>query len=169
MNGPHRRPQAPPEAPDPGPAPAVGWCPSGLPDRPESVVLGVRSGADGRTVYLADPVPAAQAAHLAPEGAQPRRVLRFASHCESACPNRVGESCGLVDRIVALPDPAVGEAIPPCHLRAQCRWWQQTGVLACHRCPAASLLTLAGDRRVTPVADPATTIEQLEAWIAAEG
>ncbi len=147
----------------------VSWCPSGLADRPESVVLGVRSGEDGGVVYLADPVPARDVVGLVPEGVEPRRVLRFASHCESDCRQRVGTECGLVNRIVALPGPPQGSAVPRCHLRQQCMWWSQNGVAACHRCPAVSSLVTKDDDLGNLVADPSTTKEQLQAWIAAEG
>ncbi|WP_225447156.1 hypothetical protein [Streptacidiphilus sp. PB12-B1b] len=147
--------------------PGVSWCPSGLPDRPESVVLGVRSGEDGSVAYLAEPVPAAEVIGLVPEGVEPRRVLRFASHCEADCVQRVGSECGLVNRIVALPDPAPGSGVPRCHLRTQCKWWRQSGVDACRRCPAVVSLVRTDDDLGNLVADPATTREQLEAWVAA--
>ncbi|MFJ3904454.1 hypothetical protein [Streptomyces sp. NPDC090025] len=151
-----------------GPAP-VHWCPSGAPDRPESVVLGVRGGADGRVAYLAEPTPAAQVLPLIPEGVPATRVLRFASHCVSECGNRVGTRCGLIDRMAALPAAAADTApVPRCHLRAECKWWHQSGVDACRRCPAVSTTTLADDALGAVVADPATTREQLAEWIAAD-
>ena len=144
----------------------VSWCPSGLSDRPESIVLGVRSGDDGGIAYLADPVPATEVLGMIPEGVEPRRILRFASHCESSCANRLGSRCGLVDRIVAVPGPPQAASVPRCHLRAHCKWWEQTGVDACHRCPAVTTLTLADDELGQLVADPTTTREQLDDWIA---
>ncbi len=146
----------------------VRWCPSGAMDRPESVVLGVRSQDDGSVAYLDQPVPASEVLALVPEGIEPRRILRFASHCEASCSNRVGTECGLIDRITAVPAPPSAATVPRCHLRPRCKWWGQTGVEACHRCPAVSTLMLADDELGNLVADPATTPEQLEAWIAAE-
>ncbi|WP_240108210.1 hypothetical protein [Streptomyces sp. MUM 203J] len=153
-----------------GAEPPVAWCPSGAPDRAESVVLGVRSGPEGQVSYLAEPVPAAQVVDALPEGVPPTRVLRFASHCVSDCGNRVGTSCGLVDRVTAVPPPsgAEGRPVPRCHLRAQCKWWHQSGVAACHRCPAVSTATLDDDPLAKLVADPSTTREQLETWIASQ-
>jgi hypothetical protein len=112
-------------------------------------------------------VPAAEVVGLVPEGVEPRRVLRFASHCESNCAQRVGSECGLVDRILALPDPARDSAVPRCHLRTQCKWWRQRGVDACHRCPAVVSLVRTDDGLGNLVADPSTTREQLDAWMAA--
>lgn len=151
------------------PAQPVHWCPSGAPDQPESVVLGVRSGAGGQVGYLAEPLPAAEVVGAIPEGIPATRVLRFASHCVSECANRVGERCGLIDRMRALPAASAESApVPRCHLRTHCKWWDQVGVDACRRCPAVSTAVLSGDALGVLVADPATTREQLEAWIAAE-
>ena len=97
----------------------VSWCPSGLADRPESVVLGVRSGEDGDVAYLAEPVPAHEVMSLIPEGIEPRRVLRFASHCESDCRQRVGDTCGLVTRVTAMPGPR-----PKMSMRASTGPWE---------------------------------------------
>ncbi|MET9361661.1 hypothetical protein ABZX93_12150 [Streptomyces sp. NPDC006632] len=145
----------------------ITWCPSGDAHRPESVVLGVRSGGSGQVVYLDEPVPAADVLPGIPEGIAPHRVLRFASHCTSACANRVGDDCGLIQRIQTLPSPRETGAVPRCHLRPHCKWWHQTGVDACHRCPALATLNSADDPLAALVADPATTVEQLEGWIAA--
>jgi hypothetical protein len=147
---------------------AASWCPSGAADRPESVVLGVRSGDDGSVAYLDEPVPAAEVLGMVPEGIEPRRILRFASHCEAKCANRIGTRCGLIERIAAVPAPEHTAAVPRCHLRTKCKWWQQRGVEACHRCPAVSTRMLDDDELGKLVADPGTTQEQLEAWIAAD-
>ncbi|MFF5924138.1 hypothetical protein ACFY8C_38310 [Streptomyces flavochromogenes] len=145
------------------------WCPSGEAHAPESVVLGVRSGQDGRVVYLADPVPAADVLGEVPQGVEPRRVLRFASHCVSDCVNRRGGDCTLVERVLSRPAAQEDGPVPRCHLRARCQWWKQTGVAACARCPAVSTRHHAGDVLADLVADPATTQEQLDEWIAVAG
>ena len=147
-------------------APAQTWCPSGTPRAPEAVVLGVRSGADGRVSYLAEPVPASEVLGEIPEGVEPARVLRFASHCTSRCPNRRGADCQLVERIVTAAQPVASPVVPRCHLRPQCQWWHQKGVVACQQCPSISTLFPAADERMTIIADPNTTLEQLQAWIA---
>ncbi len=153
-------------APEPG-GPARTWCPSGEAHAPESVVLGVRSGPGGRLAYLADPVPAGEVLGDIPPDVEPRRVLRFASHCVTGCANRRGDDCTLVTRVLARP-PEV-RAVPRCHLRSQCQWWNQVGVEACRRCPAVSTLHHTDDELAELVADPATTRAQLDAWIAASG
>lgn len=145
------------------------WCPSGDAHAPESVVLGVRSGPGGQVTYLADPVPAADVLGSIPAGVSPTRVLRFASHCVSDCANRRGDDCTLVERVLRVPAKEQTRAVPRCHLRNQCQWWRQTGVDACHRCPAVSTANYQDDALSELVADPSTTPEQLDSWIAAAG
>jgi hypothetical protein len=146
--------------------PVITWCPSGTPKAPEAVVLGVRSGPEGTVSYLAEPVPATEVLGEIPEGIEPARVLRFASHCTSRCPNRRGSDCQLVERIVTAAVPVTSPVVPRCHLRPQCQWWQQKGVAACQQCPSVATLFPAADERMTIIADPNTTLEQLQAWIA---
>ncbi|MFF4402671.1 hypothetical protein [Streptomyces sp. NPDC001480] len=139
------------------------WCPSGAAHAPESLVLGVRAGVDGRVAYLADPVPAAEVLEQIPADIEPRRVLRFASHCVAECVNRRGDDCTLIERVVtAYPAAATGR-VPQCHLRAGCKWWSQAGVDACRRCPAISTRHHTDDELATLVADPATTLEEIDA------
>jgi hypothetical protein len=142
------------------------WCPSGVASAPEAVVLGVQTPATGRLSYLAEPVAAGEVLGEIPEGIEPTRILRFATHCKTTCLNRRGADCGLVERVVAaapLPDPVT---VPRCHLRAKCQWWHQKGLPACRRCPAVSTAFKANDSLTSLVANPATTLEELEAWIA---
>lgn len=142
------------------------WCPSGKARAPESVVLGVRSKENGQVTYLASPVPAADIVPAIPPDIDPRRILRFASHCESGCANRSGNSCTLINRLMKLPPEAASKSVPRCHLRPHCQWWTQHGVSACHRCPAVVTSVPASDTARTFVADPTTTMAQLELWIA---
>ncbi|WP_441249777.1 hypothetical protein [Kitasatospora sp. McL0602] len=146
--------------------PAPSWCPSGGAERPESVVLGVRSQDDGGLTYLAEPLPAAEVLPLVPEGILPTRVLRFASHCVSDCAHRAGNECTLISKISQLP-PVDEAKLPRCHLRARCKWWQQSGADACGRCPAVSTTLLATDTLGGRAADPTVTPAQLQEWITA--
>lgn len=146
--------------------PAPTWCPSGLAAGPESVVLGVRSQDDGSLTYLATPMPAAEVLPLIPEGVEPTRVLRFASHCVSACAHNINNDCTLITKIKQLP-PVPEAALPRCHLRNRCQWWQQVGAEACGRCPAVSTKILATDTLIDLAADPSVTPAQLQEWISA--
>lgn len=142
------------------------WCPSGAAHAPESLVLGVRAGVDGRVTYLADPVPAAEVLDQIPADIEPRRVLRFASHCVSECVNRRGDDCTLIERVVAAYPAANSRSVPQCHLRADCKWWAQAGVDACRRCPAVSTRHHTDDELATLVADPDTTLAEIDAEFA---
>jgi hypothetical protein len=129
-------------------------------------VLGVRSGPAGQVTYLAEPIPAAALAGTIPEGVSPTRILRFASHCTADCANRIGSECGLINRVAVLPASLESGAVPRCHLRPRCKWWEQKGVDACIRCPAVATTARSGDEFGALVANPETTPEQLEEWIA---
>jgi hypothetical protein len=129
------------------------WCPSGAAYAPESVVLGVRSGVDGHVAYLPEPVPTATALATLPEGIEPRRLLRIASHCVSACANRRGDDCTLIERVVAAY-PDEGPGVPRCHLRPRCKWWGQTGIAACRRCPEVATRHHSDTEQPTPPTDP---------------
>ncbi|WP_371616319.1 hypothetical protein [Streptomyces sp. NBC_00454] len=133
------RPKAP-EAADGEPL----WCPSGSAYAPESVVLAVRAGLDGPPAYLPAPRPAAEALTELEPGAEPRRLLRLASHCVAHCLNRAGESCTLATRLAATPREAA--ALPDCHLRPGCKWWTQSGPRACRACPQVATRRPAPDR-----------------------
>ncbi|MFF4977393.1 hypothetical protein [Streptomyces sp. NPDC001083] len=150
-----------------GTDPRVSWCPSGAAHAPESLVLGVRSGLDGEVTYLAEAVPAAAVLDQIPEDIEPRRILRFASHCVAGCANRRGGDCTLVERVVAAYPAPGGGAVPRCHLRAGCQWWAQAGVDGCRRCPALATRHHTDDELASLVADPDVTPEQLAAWTAA--
>lgn len=112
------------------------WCPSGSAYAPESLVLAIRDGLDGPPAYLPAPRPTAEALAELPEGVEPRRVLRLASHCVPHCLNREGDTCTLATRLTAAPRPAAPP--PPCHLRPRCTWWTQSGPPACRACPGVS-------------------------------
>ncbi|MFD3918918.1 hypothetical protein [Streptomyces sp. NPDC058595] len=145
------------------PAPTT-WCPSGQALAPEAVVLGVRSQSDGTLAYLATPAPAREVLPMIPEGIEPTRVLRFASHCVSSCAHRLNNDCTLIDKVRTLP-AADEQPLPRCHLRARCQWWQQTGRAACGRCPAVSTSVHASDALNSLIADPTVTPDQLQEWI----
>ena len=129
--------------------------PAGLPLCPSATLAGVEPGqplhisgvvgADGLVTNLRTPLPvdAAMRAELQKHGT-PERRFRFAAPCaEGRCGNwteQGGGQCGLIARIRdhvaasdAAPEPAA--ALPPCAIRADCRWWRQDGPSACAVCP----------------------------------
>jgi hypothetical protein len=112
-------------------------CPSAQPQMEGATLLGVVSGTPEkpRLAYLAAPLPVT-AEMLALTGPiSPTAVLRFGAPCAGrGCRHFDGADCRLAARIVQLLPPVV-DGLPACHLRPDCRWWQQEGRAACLRCP----------------------------------
>ena len=109
-------------------------CPS-APAQPGAILLGLRQ-ADGRIAPLrtamridADFIAAA-ARHGPPEAR-----MRFASPClEGGCTQWTGHSCGVVARVLAEIAPPPTASLPPCLIRATCRWHAERGGAACAIC-----------------------------------
>lgn len=138
------------------------WCPSAPADRPEAVLLGVHAGPDGLS-YLNEPVPAAEALALVPEGVDAGNIMRFAAHCTRACQHNTGNSCGLVAK-VSLAAPTVDDrTLPRCHLRSRCQWWRQSQAAACRRCPLVRTESAAAeaDDLTRQFADPSVGPDDL--------
>jgi hypothetical protein len=131
-------------------------CPSAQPEMEGSRVLGVVGGtADAPSLsYLNQYLPVSEEVIALAEPALPTKVMRFAAPCqEKLCGHFDGKDCKLATRIVQIL-PAVTQALPPCLIRVECRWYQQEGRAACQRCPQV----------VTQVDDPSDTMR-----LAAEG
>ena len=112
-------------------------CPSAQPDMEGTRVLGVISGSaeQSQVAYLNSNVPVTAGLLAAAAPLKPTEVFRFAAHCEeNKCRHFDGSHCQLATRIVQIL-PAVTDGLPPCLIRAECRWFQQEGKAACMRCP----------------------------------
>jgi hypothetical protein len=118
-------------------------CPSAQPGMDNCRVLGVvqQEGPGPKIVYLNEILPAtpevlAQAAPL-----KPTEVFRLSATCaEHKCPHFDGADCRLATRIVNIM-PAVVDALPPCIIRKDCRWYSQEGGEACKRCPEVTTVS----------------------------
>jgi hypothetical protein len=112
-------------------------CPSAQPGMENCQVLGVLEGDPERPrlSYLNQHLPAtAEILSLAGQ-ASPTEVFRFAATCETKkCLHFDGSKCNLATRVVQIL-PAVVSTLPPCVVRADCRWYAQEGGSACLRCP----------------------------------
>ncbi len=121
-------------------------CPSAQPDMAEAEVLGVLEGGPDlpRLSYLTEPVRVTDELLAETGDVSPTRVFRFAATCEEKhCSHFDGVNCRLATRIVEGMS-AVVDKLPPCRIRAKCRWFGQEGSAACFRCPQV----------VTEIADP---------------
>lgn len=64
----------------------------------------------------------------------PTQVFRFSAPCQQQQCSHWQCECTLIDRIVKLV-PVSSLTLPPCPIRAGCRWFAQQGRDACQRCP----------------------------------
>lgn len=113
-----------------GPARA---CPS-APAAPGNTLLGV-FGADGRLRHARTALPVDEG-FLAAAGPRVEARMRFAGACvEGACAQWTGRACGVVERVLAqIGDAGAAAPLPPCTIRAECRWHHQRGAAACRAC-----------------------------------
>lgn len=88
-----------------------------------------------KIVYLNQFVPATSEILAMAAPLKPTEVFRLAATCaEHICPHFDGTDCRLATRVVQMLPPAV-DALPPCIIRKDCRWYSQEGGAACLRCP----------------------------------
>lgn len=100
-------------------------------------ILGVvrQEGPTPRVVYLSQILPASDEVLAMAAPLRPTEVFRLAATCaEGKCPHFDGSDCRLASRVVKIL-PAVVDALPPCIIRKECRWFSQEGGAACLRCP----------------------------------
>ena len=117
--------------------PGAPLCPSAQPEMQGSLIFGVIGGSieQPRVGYLAVPRPVGGEPLIATLPVHPTEVFRIAAPCAgTACRHFDGANCRLVTRTVQLL-PAASSDMPPCAIRANCRWWLQEGKQACLRCP----------------------------------
>ena len=122
-------------------------CPSAQPGMEDCRVLGVMEPTDqgARLVYLNQILPATREVEEMAAPAQPAEIFRFAARCESSkCTHFDGTDCRLAARVVQIL-PAVVDALPPCLIRPECRWFAQEGAHACHRCPQVATVNYNAD------------------------
>lgn len=102
---------------------------------PGNALLGV-VGADGRVGILGRPIPVDDAfLAVARQGRAPEKRFRFAGRCvRSDCRQWSDGRCGVIDRVLAMTGE-IDAPLPPCGIRARCRWFAQAGGAACHACP----------------------------------
>jgi hypothetical protein len=85
--------------------------------------------------YLNQLLPATPSILAMAAPLKPTEVFRLAATCaEHKCPHFDGTDCRLATRVVQIL-PAVVDALPPCVIRKECRWFSQEGGAACKRCP----------------------------------
>ena len=122
-------------------------CPSAQTGMENCRILGVvlnevpQEGPIPRIVYLNELLPATAEVLALSAPLKPTEVYRLSATCaEHKCPHFDGADCKLAARIVNIL-PAVVDALPPCTIRKDCRWYSQEGGAACRRCPEITTLS----------------------------
>ncbi len=118
-------------------------CPSAQPGMDHCRVLGLvqQQGPTPMLLYLNEDVPATPDILRMATPLKPTEVFRLLATCaEHECPHFDGADCRLATRVVQIL-PAVVDALPPCIIRKQCRWYSQEGGAACKRCPAITTVS----------------------------
>lgn len=91
---------------------------------------------DGRVAFTSDRLEVdSQFVQAAATGRAAEKRFRFASNCvRSGCKQWTGSRCGVIDTVMA---EATEEqtTLPECSIRAECRWFLQSGNAACAVCP----------------------------------
>ena len=104
--------------------------------------------------WLDRPVPVTPDLLAKTGDVEPQRVFRITATCqESDCVHFDGSRCKLARRIVDMLPP-VAESLPPCSLRATCRWFTQEGRAACLRCPQVITHTYEPGEAILRAATP---------------
>jgi hypothetical protein len=129
-------------------------CPSAQPGMGDVQVLGVvsRDAAEPRLAYLDEPVAVTPEMLALAAPVAVSQVFRLSARCEEAkCTHFDGTRCQLAVRIAQLL-PAVGDSLPSCSIRPECRWFRQEGRAACLRCPQIVTGNCEADERLQQVA-----------------
>ena len=112
-------------------------CPSAQPEMSDCVAFGAVCGTVEvpQLVHFTEPQPVTDELLALSQPVRPTEVFRFAAPCAgNECRHFDGQDCSLVTRVVQIL-PLAASTLPPCSIRADCRWWQQEGKAACLRCP----------------------------------
>ncbi len=112
-------------------------CPSAT-CTPGNQLLGVK-GEDGHVRHLRSSLTIdAEFVAAASELGKPEARMRFSSPCAtSGCAQWTGTRCGVIDHVLEHLEQArvpLAASLPPCPIRASCRWFDQTGERACRAC-----------------------------------
>lgn len=138
-------------------------CPSAQPQMRDSVIFGVIGGnaASPQVAYLDRTLPVTNETLSLAAPVQPTEVFRFSAPCAAGfCQHFHNGTCRLIARTVQLM-PEVVAKLPPCRIRASCRWWRQEGSAACKRCPQVVTESYFGTEAQRAAATPERRPEDL--------
>ena len=121
-----------------------------------SMAFGVIGGTaeNPRVQWIEKPVPVTDELMALTAPVPPAQVLRITAPCqEQACCHFDGTDCRLATKLVQLL-PAVADSLPPCQIRADCRWFVQEGRAACYRCPQIVTFSVNPTQELSLAATP---------------
>jgi len=113
-------------------------CPSAQ-CAPGATVIGV-VGPDGTVDHLKTPMIADDDfIETVQKQGRPEKRFRFSSKCQTGgCSQWTGSRCGIADMVndfMKTPQaPPKATELPPCTIRATCRWYEQMGADICLSC-----------------------------------
>jgi hypothetical protein len=91
---------------------------------------------------------------LAEPSVEPTEIFRFVASCEEhRCTHFDGARCRLGERVARQLEPVV-DTLPPCQIRASCRWFAEQGRQVCLRCPQIVTRVPSGDSLSRIAASP---------------
>jgi len=130
-------------------------CPSAQPDLPGAVAFGLieHGGEAPTTAYFEEPVPVTSELLDMAAPLRPTEVFRFSAPCQQQRCSHWEGACTLVDRIVNLL-PVSSLTLPPCQIRADCRWFAEQGRDACRRCPQIITQNTRASELMVQAAEP---------------
>ena len=111
-------------------------CPSAVCEEGANLVGIVNQ--EGMVDFLSNPfIIDAEFVDIAFRGKQPESRFRFSNRCvENGCKQWTGHSCSVIERVlVEAEGQDFPNKLPPCSIRASCRWYHQEGNNACFVCP----------------------------------
>ncbi len=106
---------------------------------PGATLLGTL-GADGRIKHLRTPLTVdADFVATATRNGPAETHMRFAAPCqEGRCQQWTGSACGVIERVLQHLETEApqlrSDTLPPCTIRATCRWYAERGEAACLAC-----------------------------------
>ncbi|MDZ4877447.1 MAG: hypothetical protein CLLPBCKN_006882 [Chroococcidiopsis cubana SAG 39.79] len=134
------------------------FCPSARTELDNSIIYGAIGGTvtKPRVTYFKQPQPFTDKLLAKISPITPTEVFRIAAPCAASnCQHFDGKDCRLAQRIVEKLSVVV-EELPPCPIRRDCRWWQQSGKVACIRCPQVITNNYNPSELMRELAEPAS-------------
>lgn len=134
----------------------VPLCPSAQPHWKGAAAFGVVGGSASapRVIYLKDTIASGPELDALVGPVKSTEVFRYAATCLSnECQHFDNRRCSLAPKIEQRLEDVVPD-LPPCAIRAQCRWFGQQGAGVCVKCPQVVTDDWNASETMRELADP---------------